>query len=391
MVIAGGEWQIPIIMKAKQMGLFVINTNLYEDSPGFRYADVGIVADVLDKIRNLEIARQYMPDAIITDQTDIAVPTVAYLCETMGLPGIGTKAAKLFTNKHCMRMLCLERGFPTPLFRLCGSKDEVIRFAKETGYPIVIKPPANQSSRGVHKVLSEADVDSLYPDTLVFSPGGKVLAEEFIAGTEFTVEGFKTPYKAYSLAVSRKSPFAHSEMIASRLLYSRSDPQYDYDSLMDLNERIVTEMGLPFGITHAEYKFRDGRFYLVEIAARGGGTKISSHIIPEMTDLDVNELLIRCALGETLTDIRFERKDQFVVLDFLIFPSGRVASVSGIDWLSSNRSIIDFGLNFRVGDTLYPPTDDRTRHGYFIARAPTRDAIDKICYDVRQVVKVQYE
>jgi hypothetical protein len=33
MVIAGGEWQIPIIMKAKQMGLFVINTNLYEDSP----------------------------------------------------------------------------------------------------------------------------------------------------------------------------------------------------------------------------------------------------------------------------------------------------------------------------------------------------------------------
>jgi len=79
MVIAGGQWQVALIRKAKDMGLFVINSNLYPDSPGFRYADVELVADVRDRKQNLEFARQYQPDGIVTDQTDLSVPTVAYL------------------------------------------------------------------------------------------------------------------------------------------------------------------------------------------------------------------------------------------------------------------------------------------------------------------------
>lgn len=49
MVIAGGEWQCPIVQTAKSMGHTVICSNLYEDSPAFTYADVGEVADVLDR------------------------------------------------------------------------------------------------------------------------------------------------------------------------------------------------------------------------------------------------------------------------------------------------------------------------------------------------------
>ena len=42
------------------MGHFVICSNLYEDSPAFVYADVCEVANVLDKEKNLEIAKKYM-------------------------------------------------------------------------------------------------------------------------------------------------------------------------------------------------------------------------------------------------------------------------------------------------------------------------------------------
>ncbi len=51
MVIAGGDWQIELIKKAKSMGHFVICSNLYENSPAFLYADACEVSDVLDKIR----------------------------------------------------------------------------------------------------------------------------------------------------------------------------------------------------------------------------------------------------------------------------------------------------------------------------------------------------
>ena len=119
MVIAGGEWQVPLIRTEKAMGLFVINSNLYPDSPGFRYADVGLVADVLDREKNLAFAHEYKPDGVVTDQTDISVPTVAYLCEQLGLPGIGRGPAQLFTNKFLMREFLRQRGYPAPEYLLC--------------------------------------------------------------------------------------------------------------------------------------------------------------------------------------------------------------------------------------------------------------------------------
>ena len=36
MVIAGGDWQIELIKKAKSMGHYVICSNLYKDSKGFK-------------------------------------------------------------------------------------------------------------------------------------------------------------------------------------------------------------------------------------------------------------------------------------------------------------------------------------------------------------------
>lgn len=391
MIVAGGEWQVPIIRKAKSLGYYVINSNLYEDSPGFQYSDIGLVADVLDKERNLEFARYYKPTAIITDQSDIAVPTVAYICEKIGRPGIGIHAAELFTNKHSMRVFCRENGFPVPNFSLCRNVGKITQFAEKYGYPFVIKPPSNQSSRGVHKINSKSEIPDKYASSLANSHDGSVLAEGFIEGPEFTVEGFKTNSRAYSLTVSKKAHYSHAKMVASNLFYSYSDPQYDYDELKALNEKLIEMMHLPFGITHAEYKFHNGKFYLIEIAARGGGTKISSHIIPAMSGVDVNELLIRCASGEFIDKIEITKMNNLAILDFFLFSPGIVKAINGLDWVSDNGSIIDFGFNFKIGDRLSLPVDDRARHGHYIAKAETESELRDLCKIIKNTVTLQYE
>lgn len=65
--------------------------NLYEDSPAFKVADYHEVADILDKERCLEIAKKYNVDAIISEECDIAMPTIAYVAEKMGITIIGYK------------------------------------------------------------------------------------------------------------------------------------------------------------------------------------------------------------------------------------------------------------------------------------------------------------
>lgn len=391
MVVAGGEWQLPIIRKAKSMGLHVINTNPYEGSLGFTVADIGLMADVLDKAKNLEYAQQYQPDAIITDQSDIAVPTVAYVCEQLGIAGIGLEKAQAFTNKWIMREFCLQHGFPTPAYKLCSEVSEAINFSSEYGYPFVIKPPASQSSRGVSKVSNHAALESAFNAAKSFSSDGQVLLEEYIGGTEFTVDGIKTNSQHYCLATSVKSHYAHNEMVANQLMFTQSHSDFDFDKLHVQHNALIRDMALPFGLTHAEYKYHEGQYYLIEVAARGGGTNVSSHIVPLMSGIDSNALLIQMALGEKIATIQPTFPDVVCVLDFMQFKPGRVSKVAGIDAVNSLYGVMDIGFNFQVGDMIQTPEDDRARHGYVIAQASTVENMTMLLAQIKNIIKVAYD
>lgn len=392
MIIAGGDWQTPIVRKAKEMGMFVVNTNLYPDSPGFEFADVGLVANVLDKDRNLTFARLHNVDAVVTDQSDIAVTTVAYVAEQIGLPGIGTKSASLFTNKHQMRMFGQSHGFPTPSFKLCRNLEEALEFAESNEFPLVAKPPANQSSRGVVKVLSIEELAQAYESARLQSNDGTVLFEEFIGGVELTVDGIQlNAGDHYCLATSCKTHYAHNEMVANQLWFSQSHPSIDYEALHQLHNRLVKLMSLPFGLTHAEYKYNEGKFFLIEVAARGGGTNISSDVVPLMSGIDSNELLIRMALGEQITFIKPIFHEGFAVLDFFEFKPGQVKQVKGVEQASTMNGIASIGINIREGDFIKLASDDRSRHGYVIAFADNPEALRLLLDKVQQTVRVCYE
>lgn len=390
MVVAGGEWQVPIIRKAKTLGLQVINTNPYPNSPGFDFADVGLLANVLDVQKNLEYARQYRPDAIVTDQSDIAVPTVAQLCEQLNRPGIGLEAADKFTNKVTMRKFCVEHGFPTPAFELCRVLNDAREFVQRHGLPVVIKPPASQSSRGVGKVERVEDIAPAYDLAKSFSRDGVVLIEGYVGGTELTVDGIKVHSRHFCLATSSKTHYSHNPMVANRLVFSRTHPEIDYSALHRQHDTLIEAMGLPFGLTHAEYKYYDGRFYLIEVAARGGGTRISSDIVPLVSGIDNTGLLLRMALGERIETIEPDFQDIVVALEFLHFAPGRVAAVVGAEEATSLPGMVDLGLNIRPGEVISPPEDDRSRHGYVIAHSVNRKALESLLERVHAMIRVKY-
>lgn len=392
MVVAGGEWQVPIIKKAIELGHCVINSNPHENSPGFKLADAHLIADVLDKESNLSYAIQYMPDAILTDQSDIAVPTVAYLCEKLNLPGIGHDISLRFTNKLLMRQQSCSLGQPNPDFKLCTDLRDVESFVNKNGYPIVIKPPASQSSRGVSKVDNLSQLVSSFELAKSFSSDNAVLVESFIPGFEITIDGIKTFSRHYSLATSTKKHYNHNPMVASDLYFSNNHDEFDLIKLHNQHDLFIEKLGLPFGLTHAEYKYYDGNFYLIEVAARGGGTLISSDIVPLMSSVDTNSLLIRMALGEKLDyiDVHFP-KEVKVALTFFNFLPGKIKTIQGVEEALSFDGVKSIGVNLNAGDVIKPPEDDRSRHGYLIASANSKVDLDLLVSKVKNTVKVIYE
>lgn len=398
MIIAGGTWQVPLVQKAKELGYEVVNSNLYEDSPGFLYADYSEVADVRDKEKNLSIARKYEIDGVLTDQSDIAVPTVAYVAEKTGCTTIGQEMAELFTNKYKMREFCEKRGFSVPEYKLCTSIEEAetfIRFLKKT---VIIKPLDSQSSRGVFTIDSVEQLQDCFSIAQSYTSDKKsVLVERYIDGTEFTIDGIVVGGEHHSLAISEKSHFSYNKNIASKLFFSYDNDKYNYDELRKSNDLLINKTGLPFGITHAEYKYEDGKFYLIEMAARGGGTKIASHIVPYMSGIDNYKILIQTALEENdIDNVKFdlneEDKRKCAVLEFLDIESHgkKIKEIHGIDEIKKLPGLVDFGLEFDVGDVVKQAEDDRSRVGYFIICAPNKNDVLEISLKVKKLLKIDF-
>lgn len=368
MFVAGGEWQAPLIKKIKDMGHYVLCTNLYNFTEGAKAADECIIADVLNKELNLNIAREFCPDAVITDQSDIAVPTVAYVSEKLGLRGIGVDKAELFTNKFLMREFSKKLGLPSPQYKLCAEYSEAKEFLE--GCPCaVIKPLNSQSSRGVAIVNRGEDFRDAFEQSKFYTNGNdkKVIVEEYIDGVEFTVDGLKVEEEYYVLAISEKKHFRHNPNVASELYFSNTNAKYDYDELRHINAEFVKKSGLKCGITHAEYKYMNGQFYLIEIAARGGGTRISSDIVPIMSGVDHNRILVDYLLGNKLPEIKCIHEDYCAVLKFFDLPAGKVESIVGYDEALSIEGILTIRLDFQEGSIINLASDDRSRVGFYIA------------------------
>lgn len=397
MVIAGGAWQIPLIKKVKAMGYKVLNSNLYEDSPGFAFSDYTAVADVKDKEKNLEIAEKYKVNAVLTDQSDIAVPTVAYVAEKLGCYTFGEEMAALFTNKFKMRKFCQEKGFSIPEYRLCYTIEDAKEFLRELKKTIVIKPLDSQSSRGVFTIHTEEELEQYFSISESYSNQGKgVLAERYIVGTEFTIDGIMNQGVHHSLAISQKSHFAYNPNIASKLFFSYDNENFDYDQLRRQNNELVERTGLKFGLTHGEYKYENGKFYLIEIAARGGGTKIASDIVPFLSGIDTYELLIKNALGESAEvdySVIEKNKKRCAVLEFLDVESNgkKIKNISGLEQIREIKEVREIQLEFKVGDIVEKAQDDRSRAGFFIVCGETREKTQDVCNQIKKILDIEFE
>lgn len=255
MVIAGGDWQIELVKKAKRMGYYVICSNLYKNSPAFPFADACEVADILDKDKNLAIAKKYKPDAVISDQSDLAVPTVAYLNEKLGLPGIGKEKAALFTDKFLLREYCRKNSITIPDYKICCCSRDAEEMLDKYG-KIIIKPIDSQSSRGVFSITTRSELKNHYLETISYSnKRSEFLAEEYIDGDEFTIDGLVINGNHFLLCISIKDMYQKNPNISRMQTYTYSHPVYNYDQLRRANHDLIMKIGLPFGLTHTEYKF----------------------------------------------------------------------------------------------------------------------------------------
>lgn len=390
--ICGGKWQLPWLSFLKSKGHAIILVDPYEDSLCVPHADIHIQCDARDvEFIWSEIQKNYYSIAFVTsDQTDVSTDTVALLSQKLGLKGNDPEVVKRFSNKLQNRLFLESSNLGHyPRFIKAEGIEEIVRFKEKMNKNLIVKPVDAQSSRGIFTLdtLSEEEIKPLFEEAIKFSKANYVIAEEFISGTEFTVEGLCLEGCHTTLAISRKKHFRTG--IASELKYPSDLSTETEKELVAFHNKFIEATGLQNAITHTEYIIDEatGEFWLVEAACRGGGSLIPSHIVPWVSGVEVYERFYNTFIGKENPAIE-NIKTRNAILYFFEFEAGEVKSIKGVEEAKQTEGVLALELEFKVGDVIKSARDDRGRQGYTIILAETEERLKTKLEQVKTLIKV---
>lgn len=386
---------MPLIDKLHDKGYHVTVVDPYSNSAGVKIADAHIQKDVREK-EAIWAAVKEMPkfDVVTTDQSDVSVETVAYVGERLGVPCNKEMVVEKFANKYLSRQYAQSVGVPVPAYTAVKTVEEMEAFIHKVGVPLIIKPCDAQSSKGIHKIevnVTRAELEEYLADALQYSFVKTAILEQFVEGVEVTVEGFCANGKHRVMAMSRKKHFKMG--IASALTYHANLAKHVEDAIIAADDRYVEQSGMEFGPTHAEYIVNEqtGEFWLVEIASRGGGTRISSDIVKWVSGFDVYEALVTCLEGrENEIDVKqVQPLHRSAELHFFDFGDGVIKHVEGVEAVKAMLGVAYADLDvLQEGIELHSCKDDRSRQCFVIVFAENAEELKNKLNAIYQTLKV---
>ncbi|MBS2033087.1 MAG: ATPase [Deltaproteobacteria bacterium] len=211
---------------------------------------------------------------------DFDVEVAAALREHLRVPGMGDTTVRHFRDKLAMRQKARDEGIPVPDFVHVCNYDEIRDFIKRTPAPWMLKPRSEASATGITKITSEEQLWQTLEK--LGDRQSHFVLEQYLPGDVFHADSIVWE-KEIVFAATHKCgtpPFnvAHGGGIFTTRTVERGSP--DDVALRKLNRDVLSKFNLLRGVSHVEFiKGRDdGKFYLLESAARVGGAHIAEVI-----------------------------------------------------------------------------------------------------------------
>ncbi len=386
LILGAGEGQVSLIQRANASGLTTLVASPAGDYPGFAFASEICYVDIANQEKVLEIAIEKQIDAIATDQTDISVSTVDYVAKQLGLPHIECKDIDSFRYKYLMREICQSKGLPTIPFCVVSEPDEAISFYKSLSVPaVIVKPVDSQGSRGVFKIVNEADLSHAVSVSLGYSKLKKVIVEQFINGREIEVDSVvKDDAVVFTLVGDVYNFKRENAFSAYERIYPAELSEETRGKIVGINEKTISALGLTKGWTHGEYMLADnGEVYLLEVGARGGGNYIGSDIVRAFCGFGTDEMALMTSLGDDSFYDRITNKDIYCAYKCFYLPEGVVESMDIDGAFLRQPNVLRHNLDgLFIGKRIKKNMDKTSRYTIVVqasSRPELRELLDDIC------------
>lgn len=391
LVLAAGILQVPVIKKAKEMGIYVIAADGDPEAVGLKYADKAIVVNITSEEDVLKVVREERIDGVIHPCSEVSMNVMGRLNDELGLSGITREQAIRATNKHLMREAFEMGGAPSPKSILTeNSEDAWKHLQNDFSTDGILKPSRNSGSRGIAKVsrdMDKADFVKAYDVAINESRDKSVLIEQFIEGPEFSIEIIVWNGKVNVLTVTDKKTTGAPHFVE---LGHNQPSCYSAEEVEILKAAAVSgvkALGVNNCACHAEAKLMDGKAYLMEIGARLGGDFISTELTHLSTGIDMVAAAIDVALGIE-PDLRVKEEPKGVCIRYFCPKPGKLVSICNTEILKDPRVYL-WEIYHKIGDVIPEVTSSLCRSGHVIV---TEDSPQKaIALADRMINEVKFE
>ncbi len=376
--VGAGRHQRRAIARVRELGHRVIAVDRNPDALGFAEVDVAEVTDFREVDRVVEAGRRHRVDGVLTVSADRAVPVVAAVAETLGLPGIGSETAHLMTNKIAMRRRLAEAGVPQPRFAAVRSLHDGRAALDYVGLPAVLKPADSGGQRGVFRLESDDDLERDLPFALAESPTEEAIVEAYHEGLELNGLAIARGGDVVPLTLSDR---LRPDGIGFGVGWIHIYPARIFGDTLEEAERLaahsVHALGLRDGIAFPQLLVGDdGEVVVIEVAARIPGGQMAD-LARHAVGVDLVEVAVRQALGQEVPDsLVLPRFSQPLAIRFLTaepgpLPTGIVRSVTGLERVLDAPGVVQADVFLEEGEEIRPVRLDGDRRGYVIAVGDT--------------------
>ena len=360
-VIGAGEFQLPLVLKAKELGYEVHCFAWEAGAVAKDEADFFYPISITDKEAILEKCKEINPVGVLTAGSDLAMPTVAYVCEALKLCCNSYEVACRCTNKYEMRRIMRDAGVCSPFFMLADANTDLCDDA--IPYPVIVKPSDSSGSRGIHLANNREELASAIKQSCGFSPTSTAIIEEYIQGNEYSCECISYEGNHTFLAFTKKFTTGAPNYRENGHIQPDDIPEEFKDSIKSTIFKAITALGVTYGATHTEFKVdSEGNVGIIEIGARMGGGCIGSDLVYLSTGKDFLKMIIdvACSKAPDLSVTGTVHKQ--AKIDF-IFTEKDIEKLEKLK--SSNPESIVRISKFNM-ENLGKTTDCSNRVGYYI-------------------------
>lgn len=384
LILGAGLYQVPLIEKVKALGYRAIVCSIPGDYPGFAVADVVEYVNTTDAVACAEVAQRYGVSAVCTCGTDVALPSLGRINDTLNLCGPSERSAVFSSNKWLMKEAFVAGGVLTAKYLRAYDAEQCLHAADELGYPCVIKVVDSSGSRGIEIVRKREDICEAYARVLPATHHDFVIVEEFLDGEEFGAQAMV--YKGRTLFVMPHSDIVFKGVTGVPVGHSApmSEPRdiLSEQKIAEQAQKAITALGIDHSAVNIDFMMVKGQPYVLEVGARCGGTCLAE-IVSIHYGIDYYAMIVRCALGD-LDDLSPESFTPQTPVSAMLIISEKEGIYHGEGYQTTNPMIDACRLDCSSGDPIPRFRVGPDRIGQVIAHGKTLAEALQIAQDEQQ-------